>query len=105
MCWEGGLLSSPHVVGQLLRKESRARRAMKVVSSFGGGAALGPGVKGLSGKGPKRGQGSEKSQAQRMNEWWAVSEAEQLGLSGEGLRCLGLGQENGSLLWAKQSSG
>lgn len=27
----GGLLSSPQVLGQLLRKDSRARRAMKVV--------------------------------------------------------------------------
>lgn len=41
MCWEGGLLSGSRALGQLLRKESGAGRAMKVAFRLGGGGAGG----------------------------------------------------------------
>lgn len=41
MCWEGGLLSGSRALGQLLRKESGAGRAMKVAFRLGRGAGGG----------------------------------------------------------------
>lgn len=66
MCWEGGLLSSPWALGQLLRKEGRAARAMKVLLRLGGPGGgwldrLSPRV---WGGGPKW-QGSRGSRDQR----------------------------------------
>lgn len=80
MCWEGGLLSSPQVLGQLLRKESRDRRAMKVVLRlWGRRAALGPEVEGLSGQ-LQRGARGLRGQAETSpgNEEGNVSGEEQL---------------------------
>lgn len=54
MCWEGGRLSSPPALGQLLRKESRAGGAMKVVLRLGVGGGLDGKKEGPRGKAPKR---------------------------------------------------